>query len=357
MNHSLSINIVNGPSGDPAVLVSLLQLGESLLFDAGLLEALSPRELLKIKVVCVSHTHLDHFQGFDRLLRVNVPHFRTVEVIGPSGILKNVLGKINSYTWNLLEPNQVNFSVHEVSKSGMVTSWKVTNTNNFEPILIAPPLSKESPSHHGARMSFSQGRYLIDTIILDHGTPVCAFALRLPETTNIDKAGLEALGLNPGPWIGELQRFVAENQTNREISTGTGQIFDAQDLAEKILSRRPGPSIAYITDIVFSQDNLDRLSPALLNATFLVCETNFQDLHRDRAFAKKHLTTRQAALIGSVIGTRELKTFHISNIYSGATAEIELEANVAFQNFSLMTRQQVTEEVAKECQAHLTFSN
>ncbi|MHC4600497.1 MAG: ribonuclease Z, partial [Planctomycetota bacterium] len=60
-----SPKLVNGPAGDPALYVELLGEGQAILFDMGRLERLKPAELLRITHVFVSHTHFDHFIGFD----------------------------------------------------------------------------------------------------------------------------------------------------------------------------------------------------------------------------------------------------------------------------------------------------
>src|SRR5690606_765956 len=101
--------------------------GDAALFDAGSLDALSNRDLLKVRHVFVSHTHIDHFIGFDKLLRVNVPHFRSIEVCGPKGIISNVQGKLHGYLWNLLESGQVELVVRELSETGEITSARLVN--------------------------------------------------------------------------------------------------------------------------------------------------------------------------------------------------------------------------------------
>lgn len=355
MGAMLSTELVNGLNGDPAVFVYLPQGGEGILFDAGEIDRLSTRELLKVRTVCISHTHVDHFIGFDRLLRVNIPHFRTIEVIGPAGITSNILGKFASYAWNLLEPGQINFIVHEVERSGLVHSVKITNTNGFvpEPLMTKKKESLNAPT---ASIPLSHERYKIDAVVLDHGMDVCAFILRLPDTTAVSKAALETLNLEPGPWIGELQRMASQRALRGEMEVDPGSSYDAMDLAEQILIAKAGESVAYVTDIVFSEANLDRMVHTLFQVDTLVCETNYRDEHQDRAFAKKHLTTKQAALIAAAISAKNLKIFHVSNIYGEEPEVSESEALSFFEQLSSLPAKFLGQSLQEEFRAFEQFS-
>jgi len=62
--------LVNDPFGDPALYLDLRYRREALLFDLGDIQELAPRMILKIDHIFVTHTHMDHFIGFDHLLRI-----------------------------------------------------------------------------------------------------------------------------------------------------------------------------------------------------------------------------------------------------------------------------------------------
>lgn len=70
MTPSFSPQLVNDVFGDPGLYVEVRWSRRALLFDLGSNESLSPTRLLRANDVFVSHTHMDHFIGFDRLLRI-----------------------------------------------------------------------------------------------------------------------------------------------------------------------------------------------------------------------------------------------------------------------------------------------
>jgi ribonuclease Z len=71
--------LVNGSTGDPGLHVDFLFEKRALLFDLGDLAALPPKKLLRVTHVFVSHTHMDHLIGFDRLSRVSVGRANAVQ--------------------------------------------------------------------------------------------------------------------------------------------------------------------------------------------------------------------------------------------------------------------------------------
>ena len=88
MKSFLRPTLVNDPFGDPGLLVQFLFQNRSLLFDLGDISPLSNGELLKVSHVFVSHTHIDHFIGFDRLLRTVFGREKTITFLALNTLLK-----------------------------------------------------------------------------------------------------------------------------------------------------------------------------------------------------------------------------------------------------------------------------
>jgi ribonuclease Z len=103
MRPILHPSLVNGRSGDPALYIETLFERRAILFDLGDVTALSPRKIQRLEHVFVSHAHMDHFIGFDRLLRLLVGREKKINLYGPGGFIDHVHHKLLDYQWNLVD--------------------------------------------------------------------------------------------------------------------------------------------------------------------------------------------------------------------------------------------------------------
>src|SRR6266496_2880265 len=120
MTPLLHPRLVNGRFGDPALFVEMLHRREALLFDAGDLSPLSARDLLRVSHLFVSHMHMDHFIGFDALLRVSVGREKTIRITGPRGLCDRIFHKLQGYEWDLVEryATDLVFVAQEIGEEG-----------------------------------------------------------------------------------------------------------------------------------------------------------------------------------------------------------------------------------------------
>lgn len=171
--------LVNDPFGDPGAYVEFLFRGEAILFDLGDIHVLPPRKVLKVKAIFVSHTHMDHFIGFDHFLRLCLGRDKRVRLFGPPGFNANVLGKINSYTWNLIEnyTNNLDIEVAEVYENKKET-YRYSLQNGFRPEKIGLAEMRNGILLEGEF-------YNVRGISLDHKVPCLAFALEEKDRVNI----------------------------------------------------------------------------------------------------------------------------------------------------------------------------
>jgi ribonuclease BN (tRNA processing enzyme) len=86
--------LVNGRTGDPALYIETLFEKETILFDLGDISNLPPRKIQRLEHVFVSHTHIDHFIGFDRLLRVLAGRQKKLNFYGPPDFIAQVQHKL-----------------------------------------------------------------------------------------------------------------------------------------------------------------------------------------------------------------------------------------------------------------------
>ena len=321
--------LVNGPFGDPGLFIPFQFDRRALIFDLGDLSALPARDLLKISHAFVTHTHMDHFVGFDPLLRCLLGREKDIALYGPEGFLRNVEGKLAAYTWDLVDPGcPLRLHVTEVTAGGMrrrsfACGERFRASGETEDLPFTGTLLDEAA-------------FRVETAILAHSTDCLGLALTERFHINILPSGLETLGLAPGAWLSRFKAAIyAGTDPEAEFDCGPdagagGRAFRLGELTRTITRITPGQKIASITDIGDTPANRDAVAALAGGADLLFIEAAFLDAERDRAAARHHLTARQAGEIAARVGARRFTLFHHSPRYDGRAAEIESEARAAY---------------------------
>jgi ribonuclease Z len=331
--------LVNEPFGDPGVYVDFRFEKRALLFDLGDNAPLPPKKLLRVSHAFVSHTHMDHFIGFDRLLRICIGRQKGVHLYGPPGFIAQVEHKLAAYTWNLVQNYETDFEVvaTEIDRveAGVMReaySARFRSRQRFG----REPLAASTIANG---VLLDEESFRVRVALLDHRTHCLGFAIEEKMHVNVWKNRLLAMGLQTGPWLKEMKRAVLAGEPDgqpvrawwkehgavreREITLGELKAY-ALDLV-------PGEKICYVTDVVFHEDNVRRIVDLALGANVLFIESVFLDAEAGHAQEKKHLTARQAGTIARAAGARMVIPFHFSPRYTGREGLLRAELEDALE--------------------------
>ena len=323
--------LINDPFDDPGLFVSFLQEKRAVIFDLGNIDSLSAKDILKISHIFISHTHMDHFIGFDRLLRLFLGREQQLHMFGPAGFLKNVEGKLSAYSWNLVKhyDNALALRITEVHPEHSVTNVYHCQ-EGFLPTAKAVKQPFNGILHQEALLT-------VFAEILDHGIPCLGFSIKERFHVNILKEKVFDLGLDIGPWLNDFKKALFSEQPPESVfEVSAGEKHSTKkvvlgDLANQIAMVTPGQKISYVADVTYNPSNVEKILKLVKNADHLFIEAAFLENEKDMARNKGHLTARQAGSIAAKARVKQFTPFHFSPRYTGSGHLLESEAKTAFE--------------------------
>lgn len=321
-------SLVNDAFGDPGLYVDCLFEKRALLFDLGDIRRLAPRKILRVSHVFVSHTHMDHFIGFDWLLRICLGRERSMHLFGPERFLEQVEHKLAAYTWNLVQNYVTDFTLHvtEVHADGQALRATFRCRGAFR-------REQETAFAIADGVLLDEPMFRVRTLTLDHKTPCMAFALEEKSHVNIWKNRLAEKGLATGPWLRELKQAVMRGEPDTtlvRVGRGEDAYLPLGELKADILRIVPGQKVAYVTDVAYHERNAAGIVELARGADLLFIESTFLQRDAVRAAEKFHLTARQAGLLARAAGAKSVIPFHFSPTYSGEEERLREEVEQAF---------------------------
>jgi ribonuclease Z len=325
---------VNGVFGDPALYIDFRFEKRALLFDLGDIAILPPRKLLRLTDVFVSHAHMDHFAGFDRLLRVCLGRGPLLRLYGPPGFIAQVEHKLSAYTWNKVDryPGDFTLLAHEVAPDWRMQAARFRSRTRFE----REPQEGRSCADG---VLLDERAFRVRATFLDHGIPCLAFAFEEKTHVNVWKNRLAEMGLRVGPWLAGVRDAVMQEQPDdiplvARWRDGEGMHERSVTLGElksRALELVRGERLCYVTDIVYHEDNAARVARFAAEADLLYIETVFLAQDGEHAARKLHLTAEQAGSLARAARAKVVVPFHFSPRYMGREDELRAELERARQ--------------------------
>ena len=288
---------------------------------------------MRLSHVFVTHTHMDHFSGFDQLLRVVLGRKSNLVLVGGPGFAAQVEHKLRAYTWNVVHRYEVELLI-DACEIGIDRRAGWSRFSSRTGFVREDRGAFELPGDvlHDEATFRVRGRFV------DHDIPCLAYALEEKARLKVATDRIAALGVTTGPWLRELKHAVltgAPGDTPIRLQWRDRQGEHAMTrpvgaLRPLVLDAVAGQRIGYVTDLRYTEANVETLSQLLADVDLLYIESVFLDADERHATRKNHLTARQAGDIARRLRARAMVPFHHSPRYEGRSAELLAEARAAW---------------------------
>ena len=268
----------------------------------------SELRISQLKKIFITHMHGDHIFGLPGLLAS----------LGLSG---------NSSGVDIFGPSPLREYLHGVFRN---SSSKVSYPLGINPVEEAA---------HNRKVLVDEDDLLVRCIPLKHRVP--AYAYRVDQKPKPGRFNLELakeLNIPAGPIYSALHR-------GETIKLEDGRIFHGKDFTGP---PRPGASMVYCTDTVFSEEAIELANEVDL----LIHEATFSHKDSEMAYQRAHSTSTMAAQIALEANVGQLVLTHLSPRYAPnneiTPTDLLNEAKAIFPN-TLLAKDFLQLEVKTRC--------
>lgn len=339
MRTTVDTRLVDPSGAEPGLLADLRDRRRALLFDLGPgIAQLAARVLLRTSHAFVTHTHMDHFAGFDHWLALGLGRMPRLVLWGGPGFTEQVEHKLRAYTWNVVHRYEVPMTIeaHALEADGRHVHARFSSLRRFEPVESAESDNTITPVESDVLLDEPLVR--VRARVVDHEMAVLAFALEEKAQVRVAADRIAAMGLTADAWLRTLKDAVllgAPDATPIDVAWRDRHGAHTQqrtvgELRPVVLDTVPGRRIGYVTDLRFTEANIDQLMHLLADVDLLHIESVFMHADRDHALRKNHLTARQAGEIARHLRARHVVPFHFSPRYRGREVELRTELFAAW---------------------------
>lgn len=317
-----TVRLVNGSTGDPVLYLDYPGADNALLFDGGENHALTTQQLADLEAVFVTHHHVDHFIGLDRIIRANIDRDKTLHIFGPVNTIQKVYDRIRSYEYPFFPFQKIAVQVHELD-GGVERTAILECTKRFP-----PPQVTERP--WTGPVCYENDSLCVEAVAVDHTVPCLAFALAEKPGHHPDPDRLAAGALRPGGWVAEALRLLRTNADPATELDIQGGRFRLAALAEAYFAHSPGARVAYIIDTLFTDAVRPQLVKLAKGAWRLYCDSFYARKEAKSAAQHRHMMAHQAAELATAAKVEQLVLIHFSQRYAGRYEVLLDEAREGF---------------------------
>jgi ribonuclease Z len=317
-----TVQLVNGSVGDPVLYLDYPGSDDALLFDGGENHLLSMKQLADVEAVFVSHHHVDHFIGLDRIMRANIDRDKTLHLFGPVNTIQKVYDRIRSYEYPFFPFQKIAVQVHELD-AGVRRTAVLECTKRFPP---------PEPVEIGwtGRVCYENDHVQVEAVAVDHTVPCLAYALVEKPGFHPDPRKLEAGALRSGGWVQEVLRLLRSGADPRTPLDIQGGQYPLAVLAERYFENSPGARVAFITDTFWSDKVRPQLVKLAKGAWRLYCDSFYARKEAKTATQYKHMMAHQSAELAKLAKVEQLILIHFSTRYAGRYETLLDEARAVF---------------------------